>query len=406
MPLSCVTISKEQLPLRENPRAGLNRTLTMNRPFSIGSFRVLLPCIAVCLSPKVWADSAADVSASEEEVPGAPSPDAPSPSSPSPDAPSEVSEASSAKGFYDRGLDLVRQERCEEAIEAFERAYAVQPHHAPLLNMSLCYERLGDLDRAIDYLRQHLEEGGERIPPDTRESRQAHLHSLEARLQVERGPGEQASTPATKAEATLSVHCAVPGAVLRVDGQVVATSPFPRTIPLTAGEHLVAFSREGYQPDRRQLTVAGQPIALSCRLQPLDTPSTEAEQGVTDGSGRLVGSIVGGTGIALIGVGAGLAIWNSNEAERWKREDDRLQSYRACVPDCDPAPPEDFEQRQLDNNDLSDEIRNTERLWIALGAAGVGLVAVGSYLVFTDEEAPADASLHLGPASIHISGTW
>src|SRR5437867_553112 len=85
------------------------------------------------------------------------------------------------RAFYDAG-------RYREAVEEFQRAHAIDPA-APVLvyNIAVVYERLADLDRALEYYRLYLRF---RIPADER-------HRVEAVARRIAGARSEVASPAT-----------------------------------------------------------------------------------------------------------------------------------------------------------------------------------------------------------------
>jgi tetratricopeptide (TPR) repeat protein len=84
-----------------------------------------------------------------------------------------------AKVIFKEGKDLYAIGQYEDAAAKFQQAYKLSQHPLLLYNLSLTYERLGDLPKARDYLRDYLPHtsGNERVVLGQR------LVSFEQRLQ-------------------------------------------------------------------------------------------------------------------------------------------------------------------------------------------------------------------------------
>src|SRR5690242_17142451 len=63
-----------------------------------------------------------------------------------------------AKAHFNKGTAFYSQARYEEAIAEFEAAYRAKPHGVINYNLAQCYEKLGDIGKALskyqDYLRE------------------------------------------------------------------------------------------------------------------------------------------------------------------------------------------------------------------------------------------------------------
>jgi tetratricopeptide (TPR) repeat protein len=322
-----------------------------------------------------------------------------------------------AKTNYDRGLDLVREQRFDEAIPEFERAYSIKQHHAPLLAIASCYEQLADLSHAAKYLQRYLDEGGSQIPDAKRATHQAKLSKWERQLQRAEEP-ESAAAMVTNINSSvpIQVECPLSDVSLHVDGRLVAKSPLPASLHLPPGEHAVEFWRAGHAWDRHRVST-DKLRAVTCRHDQRTTAigaATETASAQNDsmpeadsrGATRVTGTVVGAVGLALTSVSTGLAIWNDLQAREWQREDRRLEEFRACAPVCASAPPDNFSGRQAANNQLAEDIRDRELAWILIGASGLSLIGVGTYLFLSDKEVSAQTSLRVSPTGLQLAGHW
>ncbi len=84
-----------------------------------------------------------------------------------------------ARQHYEQGAAHFEQERYEQALMAFQQARAYAERGTFLYNIHLCYERLGQLPEAIEYLELYLQ-----ADPDTEEraAMEQRLAELESRL--------------------------------------------------------------------------------------------------------------------------------------------------------------------------------------------------------------------------------
>jgi tetratricopeptide (TPR) repeat protein len=156
-----------------------------------------------------------------------------------------------ARRAFERGTRLYQQARYAEAAAAFEEAYRAVPNGVVLYNLGQCYEKLGELDKALTSYREYL-----RLVPkaEDREGVQNLIASLEARLEATRRP-----------RVTISSEPA--GAQVFLDGQARGQTPWSE--PVEVGSHDLELTLSGFLPLKRGLEVrAGEPIQLQLVLAP------------------------------------------------------------------------------------------------------------------------------------------
>ena len=64
-----------------------------------------------------------------------------------------------AAGHFTRGETAQAQGRYEDAIAEYQRAYALVPHANALFNIAVCYERLSDWQRSVEFYQRYLDDG-------------------------------------------------------------------------------------------------------------------------------------------------------------------------------------------------------------------------------------------------------
>lgn len=89
-----------------------------------------------------------------------------------------------AEQLYYNGEALYEEGQYEAAILAFEEAYRLSGEPLLLYNIANAYERLGELDHAIDYLTRYRAFA----PPDERESLRRRVRNLERRMEAAETP--------------------------------------------------------------------------------------------------------------------------------------------------------------------------------------------------------------------------
>ncbi len=172
---------------------------------------------------------------------------------------SEGAPRAMARGHFERGTTLYQQGRYAEAATAFEAAYQAVPNGVVRYNLGQCYEKLGDLSRAIDSYRAYLRE----VPrAEDRPEVEANITRLEKRL------GEQRRVQ-------VSISSEPADAEVRMDGAVLGRTPWRDR--LEVGPHRLELNREGHQPLGRELEVRpGEPLRLHFVLTPLPAKEVRA----------------------------------------------------------------------------------------------------------------------------------
>jgi len=156
-----------------------------------------------------------------------------------------------ARERYRVGVDFYGQARYAAALEAFEQAYALHPTAGLLFNLGQTQYQLGEYTKALRALRTYLATA-DRISPERRADVLEQLDDLKLRT------GE------------LAVFVGVSGALISVDGDLVAVSPRPEPILLELGSHRVTVSHSDYVTTARQIEVrAGEVSSLRVQLVPL-----------------------------------------------------------------------------------------------------------------------------------------
>ncbi|WP_257447538.1 PEGA domain-containing protein [Archangium lipolyticum] len=157
-----------------------------------------------------------------------------------------------ARKHFERGTTLYQEGRYAEAAAAFEAAYQTLAKGVVLYNLGQCYEKLGDLQRAIGYYRDYL-----RMEPNAEDRPlvESLIARLEKRYEEERRP-----------QVTVSSEPA--GARVQVDGEARGVTPW--SDKLVVGPHRLEVTHEGYQPLRRDVELrSGEPLELQLMLTPL-----------------------------------------------------------------------------------------------------------------------------------------
>ncbi len=148
-----------------------------------------------------------------------------------------------ARKQFDIGLDLLEEERWEQAATAFRTAYALEPNYRVLFNIAEAEGRADNYARALEAYTLYLAEGRDEIP----ESRREHVREEIDRLNLLVG--------------MIQVKCPVEGAVLMIDGRRHGRTPQRGPALVDLGEHEVVVKKEGVELHREKVRVGGGRLA-------------------------------------------------------------------------------------------------------------------------------------------------
>ena len=162
-----------------------------------------------------------------------------------------------ARKLFQSGRELYQQARYREAIDEFERAYALKPHGAIQFNIAQCLEKLGELPGAIERYKRYLAE----VPKaEDRATVQLVIANLERRL-LESRPQP------------LEVRSAPPGAEVLIDGERRGITPL--RVEVKPGPHQLELGLPQHVPARREVvTNSERPTEVDFILERQAAPVT------------------------------------------------------------------------------------------------------------------------------------
>lgn len=201
-----------------------------------------------------------------------PTPEAPPPAA----AKADTGDADSPQRLIRLGEVAFVQERFQDAILLYERAYEATQAHGLIFMMARCYEELGHVERAISLYQRFLATDP---PVELRGKAETALRLLRQRL--DRG--------------TLVVQVSPFGADVYLDGRAVGQAPIG---PLTVkpGRHEVRVEEPGRAPKRQVVKVpGGEQVTLAIALDARPAPAAPS---------RVWPWTTGGLGLALVAGGA------------------------------------------------------------------------------------------------------
>ncbi len=266
-----------------------------------------------------------------------------------------------AQEQFKQGRDAFKANDFQRALTLFRKSQELYPATGTLLNLAVCEARLGQLASALRHLNEvipQLGSGDQRLSLAKKEL--AELEPRVPRLRIQLAPD------------------APPDTTVTLDGAAVELGGSTLTDP---GQHAVEVSAPGHAQRRYDVSLA-EGTSASLNVEPgvviapvakAPPPDRTPERGA--GGKRIAGFVIGGVGVAGLGVGAVtgiLALGKKSEVE----------GECPIADQCTPAGVE------LAASGKTLSIVST--VAFGVGVAGVG---AGLYLVLTSgDDAPASAA--------------
>lgn len=285
-----------------------------------------------------------------------------------------------ANAAFDRGVELFRARKYRESAESFVRAERLAPRGPTAFNAARAFRSAGDNARAADELSQALFLGN--LSDEQRKDATKQLTQLETTLGVLdlEGPKEGRVRIGATDERALPAHVHVlPGSF-----QIVfrtATSSDEQTTKVAKGEHVTLRMRIAAPAAPAPAPVAApapgraQPVGP----QPAPVPPERTVGRVDLFTRRNAG--IAGVVLGVVAFGTGVYVGLDGKSTR-----DR------------------FVAQGSHNGALHDQAES-EKIWAnVLGVVGVGLAALGTYLLVTPSarQPPSSAARMLTPSKVAL----
>lgn len=175
--------------------------------------------------------------------------------------------------------------------------------------------------------------------------------------------------------AHLTVASSEDGSDVRVDGM-----PMPSDGRVPMGLHHVEVSQPGFAPWKTDVRVeARQQANLKAALVP--TPAFRKRYESKARTQRILGYVLGGSGLVLVGSAVGVYKWNDGRYRNWQTERDALDQLWAQRP---PYPPE-VQLRQDSNDELIRSVQRSDKVVVGLSIGGGALLTTGVVLLLTGD---------------------
>ncbi|MGK3997457.1 hypothetical protein [Sorangium sp. So ce1024] len=271
-----------------------------------------------------------------------------------------------AQTLFEEGRRLMEAKSYAEACPKLAESQRLRPGTGTLLNLALCNEAIGKTATAWGQFKEALFASKKEGNAAREAFAQEHISALEPRL----------SKIQLNAENT-------PGLLIRVDGNDIPAAALGTPIPIDPGTHEVEATAQGYSVWSTSVQVGDsadlKTIAIP-KLQPAPAPAetaappAPAAPAPSTGSGeglRTAGFVIGGAGVAVLGVGAVFGVLAAGQASDAERD-------QALCPNkqCTPQGREEIEAAE------------TKALLSTIGV-GVGIAALGAGAILVLTSGPA-----------------
>jgi len=291
-------------------------------------------------------------------------------------APSET-DRTLAQSLFEDGKRLMTEGDYESACPKLEESQRLDASGGTLLNLALCREQQGQLATASRLFKQALSSAQRDGRPDRAQAAESHLAALEGKV------------PWIK----LKVASARPDQEVLVDGIVVREPAWGTKMSLDPGKHEVTARAPGMR-DWGQTVALAVSVGILVEVPALrpgeqsanagEQPAAEPEQSASGGN-KTLGWVLGGVGVAAIGVGS---VFGVQALSKQGKAEDECPTDATCTP-------EGVEYSKQANT----------AAWISNISIGAGLVAVGvgTYLLLTSGSAPAKSAGRVIPLRVDVA---
>ncbi len=276
-----------------------------------------------------------------------------------------------AIALFQEGVKLKDEQKFAESIPKFEQSIGLVPSAASMFQLADSYEKVGRTASAWGMFKQSAAQARKDNRPQIVEEASGRAQALEPKL-------SRLTITAT----------AVEGLTITQNGQPVPTAALGVGLPVDPGEVTVKASAPGFRDQIVKVNVGASGDAKAVTVPPLEKaieqpPPPGAEEG---GSMKTIGFVVGGVGVAAIGLGAVMGIMASGDKSD-AEDDPALCPNKQCTP---------AGREKIDSAE--------SKALISTIGFGVGIAAVGAGVAMilmsggSDKEAQGQASAQVLPS--------
>lgn len=230
---------------------------------------------------------------------------------------SGVASAQDARALFQQGQESYRLGQYEDAIDAWERAYALDARPGLQYNLAQAYGRLGRVEEEQQALTIFVERSGASGDPEQLELARARLVALGDRI---RRTGMQLTGVPSDAQVVID------------DAPIARDDDGNYAVPLDPGPHRVLVTAPGFEEFSHSVVVrAGESVVVPVmldRAEPAPVAADDADS--RGGAARTLGIaslVVGGSALAVGGTFGLLALRESDGVYRGSSAADRAEKF-------------------------------------------------------------------------------
>lgn len=296
-----------------------------------------------------------------------------------------------AESLFEAGRSLMKKKQYAAAAAKLEASQRQDPSPGTLINLGECYTALGKTATAWAEYKAAAALAINKDRPQQQQLANQRASALEPKL----------------SKVTMQQPAEIPaGLTVKLDDRSVGVASLGVAMAVDPGEHTIQLGAPGYKSATKKFQVGAEADKVTVELPTLEkapasaaskpapaagAPSAKGstsptmDQGTSGGSAKTIGFVLGGVGIASLGVGAVFGVLASSDASNAK-SDQSLCPGKVCTP----------AGRSKINSAKTKALVST----IGFGVGAAALVA-GAVLVLTAhpsrEHAPGSASARLLP---------
>lgn len=312
-----------------------------------------------------------------------------------------AAERSLAAALFDQGRTLMNEGKLDEACTKLAESQRLDPGGGTLLNLALCHEKQGKIATAWTEFREARAIAKRDNRPDREIAADGEITKLEPQL--------------FKISVVVAPEIKVPGMTIEIDGLPLPEAAWGTPFPVDPGTRAIVVRAPKYREWNGSVEAARNagtanvnipnlekegigkgdvvpvPTGTSTVGNPPVGPTSNGLAPDAPSSGlRTGGFVVGGIGLALVGVGAitgAMAIGKANKA-----------AEAGCGGSFCP------DEEALKISDQGLVLANISTATFAVGLAGV---AAGTIMILVSpQKSPAKISISAGPQFISVSGKF
>ncbi|HMJ09752.1 MAG TPA: PEGA domain-containing protein [Polyangiaceae bacterium] len=300
-------------------------------------------------------------------------------------ASSAAADETQSAALYQQGNELLRTHRYAEAVQRYRAALGEAKNTKALLNLSIALHQLNRNVEAADALAAYLEDPAHN--PEKVEFARALLATVTAKL------------------ATLRLETDASGAEVLIDGQSVGSTPLSEPLRLDPGRHSIVLKNSAGSTSETLQLAPGEHRQLELQLGsaiPQTTPrrarsvhearvaapaaprNPREERSRSIEGQRLWAIVVGGAGLASLGVGSVFAV---NAFSRWHDAEEKCPANRCA---------------NRGDLELDDDARRAARISTGAFVVGATALAAGAGLWLTAPGSSSQVRAAISPGDARL----